>query len=173
MRFITLFLVAVLSSCAEPLTPLKVKVVVVSMFEVDADSGDKPGEFQYWVEREKLDRVFPLPQAYHDVRANDDGSVIGIVTGMGNIRAAASIMALGLDPRFDLSQAYWLVAGIAGADPHDVSVGSAVWADWVVDGDLAHGRRSKGQKRDRRPRSHILRQRRPRAPRDPARNVNP
>src|SRR5262249_30441430 len=30
------------------------------------------------------------------------------------------------------------VAGIAGIDPADGSLGSAVWAEWVVDGDLAH-----------------------------------
>src|SRR5882724_10924653 len=47
-------------------------------------------------------------------------------------------MALGMDPRFDLSRAYWLVAGIAGADPADMSLGSAAWAEWVVDGDLSH-----------------------------------
>jgi purine nucleoside permease len=46
-------------------------------------------------------------------------------------------MALGLDPRFDLSKAYWVVAGIGGGDPADVSLGSAVWADYVVDGDLS------------------------------------
>jgi purine nucleoside permease len=46
-------------------------------------------------------------------------------------------MALGLDPRFDLSKAYWIVAGIGGGDPADVSLGSAVWADHVIDGDLA------------------------------------
>lgn len=117
--------------------PLKVKVVVVAMFEIGADSGDQPGEFQFWVERERLDKVFPLPAAYHAVRANDQG-VIGIVTGRGNTHSAASIMALGLDPRFDLSQAYWLVAGIAGIDPADASLGSAVWAEYIVDGDLAH-----------------------------------
>lgn len=117
---------------------LRPKMVVVTMFEIGADTGDAPGEFQYWVEREKLDRVIPLPAAYHAVRANADGSVIGIVTGMGNSNAAASIMALGLDPRFDLSESYWLVAGIAGLDPADASVGSAVWADYVVEGDLAH-----------------------------------
>lgn len=138
VRSLLLLLTAAAALCPVSAQPIKVKVVVVTMFEVGEDTGDKPGEFQYWVEREKLDRVIPLPQAYHPVRANADGSVIGIVTGMGNIRSAASIMALGLDPRFDLSQAYWLVAGIAGADPHDVSVGSAVWADWVVDGDLGH-----------------------------------
>ena len=47
-------------------------------------------------------------------------------------------MALGLDPRFDLSKAYWLVAGVAGADPADLSLGSAAWARHVVDGDLAY-----------------------------------
>lgn len=117
---------------------LKPRVVVVTMFEQGADTGDKPGEFQFWVEREHLDRVIPLPAAFHDVRANADGTVIGIVTGGGNTNAAATIMALGLDPRFDLRQSYWLVAGIAGIDPADASIGSAVWADYVVDGDLAH-----------------------------------
>ena len=46
-------------------------------------------------------------------------------------------MQLGLDPRFDLSHAYWLIAGISGVDPEDASVGSAAWAEYVVDGDLA------------------------------------
>jgi purine nucleoside permease len=117
--------------------PLKVKVVIVTMFEVGADTGDVPGEFQYWVERRQLNRVIPLPAGYHDIRTNEDG-LIGTVTGMGTAKAAASIMALGLDPRFDFSQAYWLVAGIAGIDPNRGTVGSAVWADYVVDGDLAH-----------------------------------
>jgi purine nucleoside permease len=117
--------------------PLKVKVVIVAMFEVGGDTGDVPGEFQFWAERRKLDHVIPLPSAYHDVRADGNGS-IGTVTGMGTAKAATSIMALGLDPRFDFSQAYWLVAGIAGIDPNRGTVASAVWANYVLDGDLAH-----------------------------------
>jgi purine nucleoside permease len=117
--------------------PIPVKVVVVTMFERGADTGDTPGEFQYWVEREKLDRVLPLAAGYHAVRMNGDG-VLGLVTGVGTAKAAASVMALGLDPRFDLSKAYWLVAGIGGGDPADVSLGSAVWADHVIDGDIAY-----------------------------------
>lgn len=116
---------------------IPVKVVVVAMFERGADTGDQPGEYQYWVEREKLDRVIPFPQGYHDLRMNDKG-VLGILTGVGTAKAAASIMALGLDPRFDLTKAYWLVAGIAGVDPADASLGSAAWAEYVVDADLAH-----------------------------------
>jgi len=116
--------------------PIHVKVVVVTMFERGEDTGDTPGEFQLWVEREHLDQILPLPSGYHHVRLNRDG-VLGMVTGVGTAKAAASVMALGLDSRFDLSKAYWIVAGIGGGDPADVSVGSAVWADHVVDGDLA------------------------------------
>jgi purine nucleoside permease len=134
-KLAVLFLIAFCASLAQGRIP--VKVVVVTMFERGADTGDEPGEFQFWVEREKLDRVMPLPQAYHHVRLNRQG-VLGTVTGVGTARAAASIMALGLDPRFDLRKAYWLVAGIAGVDPADASLGSAAWAEWVVDGDLAH-----------------------------------
>lgn len=117
--------------------PIPVKVVVVAMFEVGADTGDAPGELQYWVERDHLDTIFPLPAAYHAARMNDAGE-LAIVTGQGTAHAAATIMALGMDPRFDLSHAYWLIAGIAGASPDRASLGSAVWANWVVDGDLGY-----------------------------------
>jgi purine nucleoside permease len=119
-----------------PASPIHVKVVVVTMFERGNDTGDAPGEFQFWVEREHLDQVFDLAAGFHHVRMNKDG-VLGMVTGEGAARAAASIMALGLDPRFDLSKAYWIVAGIGGGDPADVSIGSGVWVEHVVDGDLA------------------------------------
>lgn len=136
MRYmLALYLCFVTFAQAEKRIP--VKVVVVAMFERGEDTGDQPGEYQYWVEREKLDRVIPFPQGYHDLRMNGKG-VLGILTGVGTAKAAASIMALGLDPRFDLTKAYWLVAGIAGVDPADASLGSAAWAEYVVDADLAH-----------------------------------
>jgi purine nucleoside permease len=117
--------------------PIPIKVVIVTMFEAGADQGDRPGELQHWVERNHLDKILPFPQAYHDLRMNGDG-VLAVLTGMGTAKAAGSIMALGLDPRFDLRKAYWIVAGIAGIDPADASLGSAAWAEWVVDGDLAY-----------------------------------
>lgn len=138
-RFIRLLLpFLLLSSLARAETPLKVQVVVVTMFEPGADTGDRPGEFQLWVEREGLTEVHPFPQGYRDLRSTPDGRILGVVTGVGTARSAATIMALGLDPRFDLTQAYWVVAGIAGVDPHDAPLGSAVWAEWLVDGDLCH-----------------------------------
>ena len=107
------------------------------MFEPGEDTGDAPGEYQLWVEREHLDQIFPLPAGYHHVRMNKDG-VLGMLTGVATAKAAASVMALGLDPRFDLTKAYWVIAGIGGGDPADVSLGSAVWANHVIDGDMAY-----------------------------------
>ena len=128
------------SAAAGPETsqPIEIRVVVVTMFEVGADTGDAPGEFQYWVEREHLDETLPFPTGYRALRLDRARGVLGVVTGVGNSRAAATMMALGLDPRFDLTHAYFVVAGIGGADPHVASLGSAVWSDWVVDGDLSH-----------------------------------
>jgi purine nucleoside permease len=137
-----IFLMGVIVACAASAVTAKpkaipVRVVVVAMFEVGADTGDTPGELQYWVERDHLDRIYPLAAGYHAVRMNGDGE-LAVLTGQGTAHAAASIMALGLDPRFDLTHAYWLIAGIAGGTPDRVSLGSAVWARWVVDGDLGY-----------------------------------
>ena len=123
---------------ASAAAPIPIRVVVVTMFEIGSDTGDTPGEFQDWVERLPLAETLDFPQGYRALRLNREKGVLGLVTGIGTARAAASIMALGMDPRFDLSRAYWLVAGIAGADPADMSLGSAAWAEWVVDGDLSH-----------------------------------
>jgi adenosine deaminase-related growth factor len=120
----------------QPNSPIEIKVVLVTMFEHGADTGDRAGEFQYWVEREKLDEVLPFPAGFRDLRLNAGRGILGIVTGAGVTNATAAIMALGADPRFDLSKAYWLVAGIAGVDPDDASIGSAAWASYVLDGDL-------------------------------------
>jgi len=125
-------------SAVAGVAPLPVKVVVVTMFERGADEGDEPGEFQFWKERRDLDQRVELPHAHHDVFYNPETQVLGMVTGVGTAKAAASTMALGLDPRFDLSKAYWLVAGIAGIDPEDASIGSAAWSAYLVDGDLGH-----------------------------------
>jgi len=117
--------------------PISIKVVIVAMYEAGEDTGDAPGEYQFWVERAHLNRVLPFDAGFHHLRMNDQG-ILAVLTGVGTAKAAASIMALGLDPRFDLTHAYWLVSGIAGGDPADVSLGSAVWVRRVIDGDLGY-----------------------------------
>jgi purine nucleoside permease len=75
---------------------IPIKVVVVTMFGRGEDTPDTPGEYQLWAEREHLDRVIPLAAGYYHVRINRDG-VLGLLTGVGTAKAAASVMTLGLD----------------------------------------------------------------------------
>ena len=117
--------------------PIEIKVVVVTMFEIGADTGDQAAEFQLWYERQKLTQQLPFAH-HHDLFLNPTTGVLGMVTGMGTANSATAVMELAMDPRFDLSHAYWLVAGISGVDPADASIGSAAWAEYLVDGDLAH-----------------------------------
>jgi len=118
-------------------SPLPVKAVVLTMFENGEVTGDRPGELQLWVERNPGVRAFDFPLGEFPLYYRDDGLLL-VCLGGGIPNATASTMALGLDPRFDLTRAYWLVAGIAGGDPQDLSLGSAAWATHVVDGDLAY-----------------------------------
>jgi purine nucleoside permease len=137
-KALAIFLLALLcSGTARAAKPIEVKVVVVAMFEIGNDTGDTAGEFQLWRERQKLETRLAFAH-HHDLYFNQQTGVLGMVTGMGTANSATAVMALGLDPRFDLSKAYWLIAGIAGVDPADASIGSAAWAEYLVDGDLAH-----------------------------------
>lgn len=116
---------------------MPVKVVIAAMFENGATTGDEPGELQFWVERLDLERELEFPLGERPIYTDGDG-VIAVLLGGGISNATATVMALGADPRFDLRNAYWLVAGVAGGDPEDMSLGSAAWAKYVVDGDLAY-----------------------------------
>ena len=136
---LTLLLIIMISSCVKtPVDgPLPVRVVVVTMFEIGDDTGDRAGEFQLWKERRNLTKVLPF-HGWRDLHYDPVDELLVIVTGIGTARSASAVMALGMDDRFDLSKAYWLVVGIAGIDPKDAPVGSAVWAEYLVDGDLGH-----------------------------------
>jgi purine nucleoside permease len=78
-----------------------------------------------------------LSADYPDVHCTSE-AVCQMTTGMGHANAAASIMALLDSPQFDLRRTYFLIAGIAGIDPHHGTIGSAAWARYVVDLGIAH-----------------------------------
>lgn len=126
--------------------PIRPKVIIVVTFETGEDTGDQPGEFQFWVEREKLVHTLTVPGVDHVVRYNDAGT-FGVVAGTMT-QAGLQITALGLDPRFDLSHSYWIAGGIAGANPEVATVGAAAWAAYVVNGDTAYEIDSREAPRD-------------------------
>lgn len=129
----------IMARAAEPAQQFPVRVVVVTTFEIGKDTGDTPGEFQDWVEKFPLRQTLPAPGTEHEVlRYNPQMQVLGLVSGEGPEHMASAMTALMLDPRFDLSHAYFVLAGIAGVDPKFGTVGSAVWAPRVINGGLAH-----------------------------------
>ncbi len=117
---------------------IEVKMLVLSMFEVGENTGDFAGEFQHWYERYfKGARAFEITGNPNNFYINSDG-VAGTVTGMGKARAAATLTAILSDPRFDLSNTYFMVSGCAGGPPSRTTLGSVVLCDAVVDYELGH-----------------------------------
>jgi purine nucleoside permease len=123
--------VGVASAAASPAGPLAVKVLVVSMFKLEA----APWPAALHFDREI--RVPGLPSDYPLVRCNAE-AVCQMTTGMGHANAAASMMAVLYSGLFDLRRSYFLIAGIAGIDPARGTIGSAAWARYAVDLGIAH-----------------------------------
>jgi purine nucleoside permease len=114
---------------------IRPKVMVIATYETGKDRGDVPGELQYWVEREHLDESIKVPGIDHPILTNGKG-LYAMISGTTS-RCAVQMMALAMDPRFDLRYTYFLLSGIGGADPAAMPVGGAVWVRQVLDGDPA------------------------------------
>jgi purine nucleoside permease len=123
----------------EAATSLRLKVLTVTMFQdLDRLSEPNSGEAHLWVQRDMLNRTVAIPGGYSPLYVDAAGEHGLIVTGMGVPNAAASIMAAGLNPMLDLRSTYILVAGIAGTPPEVGTLGTAAWAEWVVNAAAAN-----------------------------------
>jgi purine nucleoside permease len=110
---------------------VKPKVMVISMFA---------GEAKPWLENEELTDKITVPglfEEFPEVACNSDG-LCHFTTGMGYANAASSMSAVLYSNLFELTETYFLVAGIGGVDPEDGTLGSAHWARFVVDAGLKH-----------------------------------
>ncbi|MEH3107253.1 MAG: purine nucleoside permease [Sphingomonas fennica] len=132
----SLLLGAIAAPAAAAPEPIPVRIVIVTAFEIGEDSGDRAGEYQAWVPG--APEILAFPAGHRHLRYDPKRQLLLLSTGVGTNRAAASVTALGFDPRFDLSRAYWLVAAIAGVDPKAAPVGSAAWIGDVVDTDYGY-----------------------------------
>jgi purine nucleoside permease len=109
----------------------EVKVLIVNMFQLEAAP---------WIAALHADRQVAVPglsDQYPGVRCNPD-AVCQMTTGMGHANAAASLMAVLYSGEFDFRKAYVLIAGIAGIDPAQGTIGTAAWARYAVDVGIAH-----------------------------------
>lgn len=111
--------------------PVAPKVLVITMFGAETAP---------WLEGRDLGSRIAVPglsKDFPDVACDAAGLCV-MTTSMGYANAASSVAAVVLGGKFDLSKTYFLVAGIAGVDPNDATLGSALWARYVIDAGLRH-----------------------------------
>ncbi|PHY21541.1 purine nucleoside permease [Caulobacter sp. BP25] len=110
---------------ASAVAPIPIRVVVVTAYALE----DKA-----WMAQ--APQTFDFPNGVAPLGYNPAKGVLIVRTGVGTNHAAITTFALGTDPRFDLSKAYWVVAAIAGVNPDQASPGSAAWIGNVIDVDF-------------------------------------
>lgn len=116
---------------AAPPAPLPVRVLVINMFRFEAAP---------WLKALKDTQQIRIPGLSSDYPflTCDPRGVCQMTTAMGHANAAASLMAVLYSDRLDLRQTWFLIAGIAGIDPAQGTLGTAAWARYAVDMGLAH-----------------------------------
>lgn len=119
----------------DPDDPVRPSVVVLPAVAFDPPLD----ELAPWLDRLPISEAFSVRGAdgplYVTAR---DGGVAVTTTGMGKSEAATTVAALHGAPGFDVSSAYWLSAGIAGAAPERAALGSVFVADAILDWDRKH-----------------------------------
>lgn len=69
---------------------------------------------------------------YPHIHCTGDYSICQVTTGEAEINAAATISAVVLSGKFDLTRTYWMVGGIAGVNPKFGTLGSVALSRYVI-----------------------------------------
>ena len=128
-----------------------VKIMIINMF-----GGPAPSEASAFTGNLHLTEaihVRGLSPDYPTILCNSD-DVCQMIAGEGHANVAASTMALILSDKFDLRRTYFLIAGIAGIDPHQGTTGSAAWARYLIDYGISWEIDSREHSRNRRRSDH-------------------
>ena len=138
---VTLLIIRALAGCssqaADPRNP--VQVLILPKFEVDAMTGDFPGEAQCFYEeylaggdRYQIDGCPDTIELYYK------NGVALCPVGQGKVAAALNTAAVLSDTRFDFSDAYVLSVGCGGAAEGYGIFGDVCVISAAVDFDLGH-----------------------------------
>ncbi|OZJ05379.1 hypothetical protein BZG36_01973 [Bifiguratus adelaidae] len=98
------------------------KVVIISMFVSEQD---------VWLEPYCLKNNISIPglsPLYPYIHCDSDYEVCQVTVGEGGFNAAATTAALVLNPLFDFTKTFFMIAGIAGINPYEGTIGSATFA---------------------------------------------
>lgn len=115
-------------------TAISPKIFIISMFDSEADVWyeNMPSLYEQNITISGFSPLFP------DAHCTEAGDVCQLTTGEGEINAASTVSALLYSSQFNLTQTYFLVAGIAGINPHLATTGSVTFAHYAVQFDLQY-----------------------------------
>ncbi|EER31234.1 hypothetical protein CTRG_04964 [Candida tropicalis MYA-3404] len=114
------------TSYGKPFAVYQPKAFIISMFELERDPWLKALDFVHNITVPGLSPVYPT------IHCTTNYTICQITTGEGEINAASSMTALALNPLFDLTKTYFLVAGIAGGEPEYTTLGGVTFAKYAV-----------------------------------------
>ncbi|KDQ53422.1 hypothetical protein JAAARDRAFT_434697 [Jaapia argillacea MUCL 33604] len=109
--------------------PIAPKVVIISMFDPEAGVWYGIPEFDVLAQNISVPGLSPI---YPDVHCTADGEVCQVTTGESEINAAVTISSLVASPSFNFTSTYFFIAGIAGANPKVLTIGSVAFAKYAV-----------------------------------------
>ncbi len=111
---------------------IKLKFLIITAYSSKEISNLK-GEDELFIEKEQLVNQLSIPCAFSPLYYNDNG--IGLITtGIGIANASASIMAVGLSEKIDLTDTNIFIAGVAGLMPGKGPLGTVVLVSNVING---------------------------------------
>ncbi|TVY85410.1 Purine nucleoside permease [Lachnellula suecica] len=110
------------------------KVFIISMFSPEADIWYENAETEGSIGN-LLAMNITVPgfsMLFPDAHCLADESVCQLTTGESEINAASTIQALMLSPQFNLTETYFMIAGIAGINPKHGTLGSIAFSKYAI-----------------------------------------
>lgn len=107
-------------------TPRHVRALVITTF------GPERSAWERVLSPTEAIEVPGLFEGYPAVLCNDDAICL-MTTGKGYANAATSVSALAYSPQFDLTESWFLIAGVAAIDPRHATLGSPTWPRYLID----------------------------------------
>ncbi|KAL4867778.1 hypothetical protein BDV12DRAFT_209602 [Aspergillus spectabilis] len=111
------------------------KVFIISMFTPETQTWHHIPEFNLLAHNISIPGLSPLFPYIHCTHSHE---ICQITTGEGEINAASTLTALTLSPHFNLTNTYFLIAGIAGISPEIGPTASVTFARFAVQVALQH-----------------------------------
>ncbi|KAK4942314.1 hypothetical protein LTR10_017921 [Elasticomyces elasticus] len=127
------------SACPDLLAP---KVMIVNFFNPEGMVWYSNPDYDLLAQNVSVSGLSPplrnTVPLFGDIHCTADGEVCQLVTGRSEINTALSSLALAFSDKFNLTQTYFLLNGIAGINPYIGSINSVTFARFAVQADMQY-----------------------------------